>query len=490
MSILIVVNNPNDWPLRITGVQVVAAKNYLSDPEFSELRGAKVFNLCRSYRYQSLGYYVSLLAAARGHRPLPSINTIQDMKSQTITRFVSDELDDLIQKSLARLRSRQFSLSIYFGRNLAAQYDRLSLHLFNLFPVPLLRARFLRNNARWQFQAIAPIAANDIPAEHHDFVMQAAQRHFAGRSGRVRKRRAARYDLAILHNPGELSPPSDQRALKRFVRAAESVGFDVDLITRNDYGRLAEFDALFIRETTNVNHRTYRFASRAQAEGLVVVDDPDSILRCTNKVFLAELLARHRIPTPATRIVTRENLETLAGELDFPRILKQPDSAFSVGVSKADDAAEFLRKGSELLKNSEMIIAQEFLPTDFDWRVGIFDRKPLYVCRYYMASRHWQIVRRDSDGRVHEGEADTLAVEDAPPQVVRLALRAANLIGNGLYGVDLKQAGRRCYVIEVNDNPSIDAGVEDAVLKDELYRSIMQLMMQRVEERKRAGRPG
>jgi glutathione synthase/RimK-type ligase-like ATP-grasp enzyme len=51
-----------------------------------------------------------------------------------------------------------------------------------------------------------------------------------------------------------------------------------------------------------------------------------------------------------------------------------------------------------LLEKSELIIAQEFLPTAFDWRVGIFDRQPLFACRYYMAKRHWQILRRDPAG--------------------------------------------------------------------------------------------
>jgi glutathione synthase/RimK-type ligase-like ATP-grasp enzyme len=489
MTILIIVNNTRDWPLDIPRVEVVAAKDYLTDPAYSELRGAKVFNLCRSYRYQTLGYYVSLLAAARGHHPLPSINSIQDLKSRTITRFVSDELHTLIQRSLRHLSTEEFVLSIYFGRNVAKHYDRLSLALFNLFPAPLLRARFLCGR-HWQLQNISPIAAKDIPQEHHDFVIEAAKHHFAGRGVRVRRRRSPRYDLAILQNPAEATPPSNSRAIKRFIRAAEGAGFGVELIGRDDYARLAEYDALFIRETTNVNHHTYRFARRADAEGLVVVDDPDSILRCTNKVYLHELLARHRIALPATTVITRDRLRAISRELAFPCVLKQPDSAFSRGVVKVDDADAFLRKCGELLARSELIIAQAFLPTTFDWRIGIFDRKPLYVCRYYMADEHWQIVRRDDDGRIFEGESETLSVEDAPPRVVRLAVRAANLVGNGLYGVDLKESGKRCYVIEVNDNPSIDAGVEDLVLKDELYRVIMTGIMRQVERRKQPVRRG
>ena len=106
--------------------EVVDAKTYLTKPEYGDVRGAKVFNLCRSYRYQSLGYYVTLLATARGHKPLPNIMTIQDMKSQTVVRFVSDDLDDLIQHSLAPIEIDKFTLSIYFGRNLARRYDRLA----------------------------------------------------------------------------------------------------------------------------------------------------------------------------------------------------------------------------------------------------------------------------------------------------------------------------------------------------------------------------
>ncbi|MBF3061311.1 RimK family alpha-L-glutamate ligase, partial [Pseudomonas aeruginosa] len=65
--------------------------------------------------------------------------------------------------------------------------------------------------------------------------------------------------------------------------------------------------------------------------------------------------------------------------------------------------------------------------------------------------------------------------------VLELALEAAGRIGDGLYGVDLKQAGDKVLVIEVNDNPNIDAGIEDGQLGDELYRRILQAFVQRLE---------
>jgi glutathione synthase/RimK-type ligase-like ATP-grasp enzyme len=485
MSILLVVDNPKSWPLHIPDVKVIAARAYLTDPAYSDDRTAKVFNLCRSYRYQTVGYYVSLLAAARGHKPLPDINTIQDLKSQTVVRTLSEDLQEEIQESLKKLQSKSFTLSIYFGRNFARRYESLGLRLFNLFQAPMLRADFVHDGEEWELKAIRPISVNEIPEDHREFVIEAAQQYFAGRKKRLRKRRTPRFDLAVLVNPDEEEPPSDEKALRRFQKAAETVGLDFELITRDDFHRLAEFDALFIRETTAVNHHTFRFAQRAAAEGMVVMDDPLSILKCTNKVYLAELLTRHGVPTPKTLVVHKQNRETIVPELSLPCVLKQPDSAFSRGVLKVETAEQLDQEVTRLLNKSDLIIAQQYLPTSFDWRVGICDRRALYVCRYYMARRHWQVIRHEKDGSSSEGGTATISVGEAPDELVRIALRAANLVGDGLYGVDIKQIDGRYYVIEVNDNPSIDAGIEDAVLKSALYRDLMGIFLKRIEQRKR-----
>jgi glutathione synthase/RimK-type ligase-like ATP-grasp enzyme len=487
VAVLIVVDNPAKWPFAIAGVDVVDARSYLTRPSYSEMRGVRLINLCRSYSYQTSGYYVSLLAEARGHKPLPSVTTIQDMKSQAFVRLVSDDLDDLIQHSLAPIQSEKFTLSIYFGRNMAKRYDRLSLRLFNLFQVPLIRVQFARNG-KWSIRSVAAIATNEVPESHAGFLVDAATEHFAGRGRRSPRRVRARYDLAILHNPQEKNPPSDEKALRKFERAAVSLGLSCEFIGRDDYARLAEFDALFIRETTYVNHHTYRFARRAASEGLVVIDDPDSIVRCTNKVFLAELLRRHRLPMPPTMVVHKGNLDSVAAEMGLPCVLKQPDSAFSLGVVKADTEQQLNDELKRLLAESELVIAQGYLPTTFDWRIGILDRRPLYACKYFMAPQHWQIMKHEGQ-TTHYGKWETLPVELAPRAAVRAALKAANLIGDGLYGVDVKESNGEFYIIEINDNPNIESTVEDAVLRDDLYTRIMSVFLNRIEQTKSGYQP-
>jgi len=487
MPILIVTDSVSDWPSEFENVQVVDAGTYLTDPAYSNLRNARVFNLCRSYRYQTSGYYVSLLAEARGQKPTPNITTLQDLKNQAMVRIVSEELDELIQKCLAPIKSSRFTLSIYFGRNLAKRYARLALALFNQFQSPLLRAQFQRSEKRWQLRRVIPISSNEVPETHRPFVVRVAGEHFAGRRGSVKKRTPTRFDMAILHNPADPEPPSNEKALQKFIKIAAEFGIDADLITRDDYGRIAEYDALFIRDTTFVDQYTYRFSRRAAGEGLVVIDDPQSILRCTNKVYLAELLARHKVPMPKTRVVHRENMEEVAEELGFPFVLKKPDSSFSKGVVKVGNHDELVKRLTEYFTESDLLVAQEFLPTTFDWRIGIIDKQPLYACKYYMAQGHWQIIRQDRTGSGRYGKSETLPIELAPRRVVQAALKAANLMGNGLYGVDVKQSDDKFYVIEVNDNPNLDAGFEDAVLKDELYRRILAVFLKRIEQLK-AGR--
>jgi glutathione synthase/RimK-type ligase-like ATP-grasp enzyme len=480
MAVYIVVDNPKGWPFDLAGAEVISARRYLTDRQFFDSKRARVFNLCRSYGYQTTGYYVSLLAAARGHKPLPSVGTLQELRQSALARIVAEDVTRKLQSLLAPLESDRFELSIYFGRNTAKRYDQLSQMLFNLFPAPLLRAEFIRNE-QWRLHNLRVIAADDIPASHRDFVIEQAQRFFA--RPRIIGRERARYKLAILVDPDAIDAPSDERAIRRFVRAAAKSGIAASVIGKQDYGRVSEFDGLFLRETTAVNHHTYRFAVRAAAEGLVVIDDPESIIKCTNKVYQAELFARNEIDCPETLVVHRDNAADVAERLGFPCVLKRPDSSFSAGVVKVETPEALLIELNSLFKQSELIVAQRFLPSQFDWRIGVLGGEALFACRYYMARGHWQIQKAHGEHRRSYGKVEAIPIEKAPVKAVELAVRAAKLIGTGFYGIDLKEADERFFVMEINDNPNVEAGYEDAVLKDALYAAVIRYFLDRFERR-------
>jgi glutathione synthase/RimK-type ligase-like ATP-grasp enzyme len=137
-----------------------------------------------------------------------------------------------------------------------------------------------------------------------------------------------------------------------------------------------------------------------------------------------------------------------------------------------------------MFQKSDLVIAQEFLPTPFDWRVGVIDGQVLYVCKYFMASEHWQIVNWSSDKHQQEGDVQCIPVDQAPSGLLKTALKATSLIGKSLYGVDMKEVDGKFYVIEINDNPNIDSGIEDKILKDKLYSSIMDVFLNKIKSDK------
>lgn len=468
------------------GHTVVPVREYLTGP-WGDQPGLRVINLSRHTQYHSAGYYASLLAEARGHRVVPSVRCLQDLSRKTIYGADLSDLDTRVQAWLdgaasqggAGTKEEVREVLVYFGSAPVPELQALARSLFEFFPAPILRVE-LRRRERWEVQAVRPAGARVVPPGDHARFVAALERFLGRRWSAGRRRRPARWDLAILHDPEERLPPSDPEALGRFEAAARRAGMEPELITRRDAARLPEFDALFIRETTAVDHHTWRMARRAAAEGLVVIDDPDSILRCTNKIFLAELLRRERVPAPPSVIVGRDDLAR-AGALGFPLVLKVPDGAFSLGVFKVQDPDELAGRAAALLEDSELLLAQAYTPTEFDWRVGVLAGEPLFVCRYHMSRGHWQILNHAAEGEAAEGAVDTLAVEDAPPAVVETAVKAARLIGDGLYGVDLKQTSDGVLVIEVNDNPNVDRGYEDAVLGDALYDRIIGEFLRRLE---------
>lgn len=481
---LIVVDQMQDWDPYAEGAPVVSAAKYLAG-KVATAPVNRVINLCGDGTYQSEGYYVSLLAEARGKRVLPSVKTLLELSEGPIPEQVraakvggtSDEVPD--------------SATFFFGRSCLPSLSLLAAATFHRFPSPILHVEIGRD--------AGGLIARSVRLGRLDDLDDAAQSHFGDaldhfnrRIWRSAMRKTARYDLAILVDPDEKLPPSNRSAIKKFESVAKTVGFDAEVITLDESPRLLEFDALLIRTTTAINHETYRMARRAAREGMAVIDDPDSILRCCNKVFLHDLLQANRVDIPPSRLIMRGgevSYESIADDLGLPLVLKVPDGSFSRGVFKVEDVATFRSRCSELLAESAVIIAQKYLPTSFDWRIGVLEGRPLYACKYFMAKNHWQIINHaPKKGFGRTGDVDCLPLGQVPSRVLRAASKAARLIGNGLYGVDVKEVDGQPLVIEVNDNPTIDAGIEDAMLGEELYRQILSHLAATLQERGRIER--
>ncbi len=482
--LLIVVESEQDWAPYFPSEQVITFDDYLQLP-LGKSNRTRVINLCRKFGYLSKGYYGSLLAEARGHSVIPSVKTLNDLRDRSSFSVIEEHLHSQSEKFLQQLAARdekQFHFWIFFGESSVPELKKLARELFEQQPCPILRAE-LSWRGGWRISSLKVGSLHSLKEAEQEGFANALDRFSAQLWRKQKTQKISRYEMAILVNPEEKLPPSDDKALKKFVKAGNRLGINVDLIGRKDIRKLPEYDMLFIRETTNIDHHTFQFACRAEAEGLAVMDDPQSIIRCTNKVYLADLFNARNIPTPKTRLISTRStdaLDRLAKELGFPIILKIPDGSFSRGMVKVETRAELDGAVADLLKHSALLLAQEFMYTQYDWRVGVLNGKPLYACKYFMAGDHWQIYDHSNTGDP-SGGYQTMPTYEAPKKVIETAVKAAGLVGKGLYGVDLKQSGDRVVVIEVNDNPSIDAGVEDEFIGDELYTLIMQEFINRVQ---------
>jgi len=480
---ILVVDNLADWSPYYPSEQVINFETYLAEEQGDSTERTRVINLCSSYSYLSDGYYCSLLAEARGHHVIPSVKVVNDLDKNALYRLQLEDLTSTLAKTLKRQnQSTELIINSYFGTTPEPDFQELARLLFERFACPVLQIS-LSFEQQWQITDLKAVSHRSLDDSMQTLFAEALDK-FSKKVWRKSKAiKAARYDLAILVNPEEAMPPSNRGALKKFIKIGRELGIEVELITQQDFGRLTEFDGLFIRETTGIDHPTFRFSKKAEKEGLVVIDDPTSMLRCTNKVYLSDLFRTHKVPSPRTWILHKGNnqhLDRLEQEAGFPVVIKIPDGSFSRGIVKVNDRQELEVKVAELFAQSALLLAQEFLYTDFDWRIGVLNNKALYACRYYMVKNHWQIYKHGAN-RVDSGQFDTLPTFEVPKAVLDAALKATQTIGNGLYGVDVKEKNGKGYVIEVNDNPNIDSGIEDKYLGDELYHLILTELLRRME---------
>ncbi|MGI6852869.1 RimK family protein [Mesorhizobium sp. 1B3] len=483
MTWVILTGRQSDLDQVATPHKIITNRDYLAHPALFRGQRPKVINLSNNYGYQSRGYYASLLASSRGHRVIPTVETMIDLSEHKLYEHALPELELALNKCRKDLGGVfPARVSVFFGIGPSKAWDRFAKLLFDWFRAPALEVS-LRDGAEWvsiRKIGFLPLARMN---EEDKKRFLGCMEIYTGREWRDSKARTpARYTFATLIDPQEQLPPSAVSSLRHWARIAEKMGVEVEPITRKDLAKLANYDALFIRETTSISNHTYRFARRAQQENMPVIDDPLSMIRCTNKVYLNELMAYNKVPMPPTvMIASPADFEVAAQTLGFPLVLKIPDSSFSRGVKKVRNMDELKVLAAQWMEDSDLLIAQKYIPTDYDWRVGVLGGQPLFAVHYLMAKKHWQIVNHDRAGKPDQGGIKTFTLKQTPAHVVETAVRAARCIGDGLYGVDLKETKDGVFVIEVNDNPNLDHGCEDTGEKDEVWVRLTQWFLDRLD---------
>jgi glutathione synthase/RimK-type ligase-like ATP-grasp enzyme len=279
------------------------------------------------------------------------------------------------------------------------------------------------------------------------------------------------------------SDPREEAALQNFKSAAEEQGQEFQFLFRENISDVPKFDAVFIRATTDPLNTAYVVSKTAWELGLRVIDDPESITICGNKIHQYELFEKFNVPHIATVFLSRDELHhkkinAIFEELGKPVVIKAPYTSFSKYVEKAACETSFRDVAKRFFKKSDVLAVQKFTPTAFDWRVGVLNNDVLYVCKYMIPKGRWKHgAKLRGKPTFTWGRTLALKKETIPPRLREVALKACSVVGKGLYGVDLKEVDGDYVVVEVNDNPSIYAGYEDLREKD-LYSRIINYLTQ------------
>src|SRR5581483_9578104 len=362
---VILVDQSRDLPNAETPHKVITTSEYLARPRLFDMGRPKLVNLARSYAYQSKGYYASLLAEARGHRVVPTVETMLELREQKLYEHALPDLEDELNRCARRADFQpdgELKLLVCFGIARDPRFESFGRLLFDWFRCPALEVT-VEPGSWLSIDRIRPRNITRLANGEAEFLRESLHNHTRREWRDPKARSVAKYDLAVLYDPNEKMPPSSPNSIKYFARLAEKLSVDIEPITKRQLAELAEFDGLFIRETTSIDNHTYRFARRAWQEGMPVIDDPISMIRCTNKVFLVELLQQNQVPTPPTVILAEDtDLTKAIDELGLPLVVKIPDGSFSRGVHKIESSAEFKRICDELFEETDLLLARGRLP--------------------------------------------------------------------------------------------------------------------------------
>lgn len=272
--------------------------------------------------------------------------------------------------------------------------------------------------------------------------------------------------------------PREVLALQNFKIAAEKLGHEFNFLFREKFSEIPKYDAVFIRATTDPLYTAYIVSKTAWELGLKVVDDPKSIRICGNKIHLYALFKKYNVPHIPTIFLNKDELHhkqilEVFESLGRPVVVKAPYTSFSRYVEKVACETSFREVAKRFFRKSDVLAVQRFMPTSFDWRVGILDSEVLYVSKYMIPKGKWKHgAKLRGKPTFVWGRTISIKRENAPAELKEVALNACEVVGHGLYGVDIKEINGNYVVVEVNDNPSIYAGYEDLRNRD-MYGKII-----------------
>ena len=277
---------------------------------------------------------------------------------------------------------------------------------------------------------------------------------------------------------GILSRNSKLYSTSRLVEAAKSRGHEVTVVdvlkcymnitantpsvhfkSRGEVVAL-NFDAVIPRIGASVTNYGAAVLRQFEVAGVYSVNESIAITRSRDKLRAHQLLARKSVGQPVTSYAhaadaTNDLIESVGGA---PLIVKMMESTHGNGVVLAET-----RKAAESLINAFRGLDADFLVQEFVREANGSDIRCFVVGDKVMAAMQRTAQEGEFRSNLHRG--GTAQVVKLRPEERRLAIRAAQVMGLDVAGVDIIRSAHGPLVLEVNSSPGLE-GIEKATGKD------------------------
>jgi len=270
--------------------------------------------------------------------------------------------------------------------------------------------------------------------------------------------------VMLARNPGLYSH-------RRIVEAARARGHDIDVIntlhvhmnitsskpTLWHGGRqLLRYDAVIPRIGASITHYGLAVLRQFEVQGVFPLNESVAIGRSRDKLRALQLLARDGIGLPVTAFAhgPRRAEDVIKEVGGTPCVIKLLEGTQGRGVILAETAAS-AKSIIEAFSAANMnILVQEFIK-----EAGGNDLRALVVGGKVVASMMRSSKTGEFRANLHRGgQAEAVVISEDER---RTAVRAAEVLGLNVAGVDLLRSNRGPLVMEVNSSPGIE-GMEQA----------------------------
>jgi ribosomal protein S6--L-glutamate ligase len=227
-----------------------------------------------------------------------------------------------------------------------------------------------------------------------------------------------------------------------------------DLLFRNK--RMSSYDALIPRIGASIAFFGTAVVRQFEQMGVFTLNSSHSITVSGDKLRSLQILSRHDIGIPASAFVRDKNdvlpaIERVGGA---PVVIKLLEGTQGIGVILADTVSVASAIIETLQSTKQNVLIQKF----------VAESKGRDVRAFVVGDRVVAAMRRQAAGQefrsnVHRG-GSTEKIE-LSPDYERTAVRAAQIMGLRVAGVDILEGQDGPQVLEVNSSPGLE-GIEGA----------------------------